>query len=188
MPRRRGRPSRADDVAGYLDWRAAEERAAEEHGHGPARADDVVNASQVEGSTWIADASTVWDWRRTRPSVDAWRAWLLERWPELRDAIVAGELDGSRSSAAGQPVSEAIAAFRATMIPRLDVDLAQLRGARPTAAELARLTGSSVRTVKRHRAEYLPIDGPPVGRSGSAREPNVRSERPSAGNVAEDAD
>lgn len=153
MPSRRGRPSRADDVAGYLAWRRAEERAAEGR-EGPAPAEAVLNASL------IAEVSTVWDWRQTVPSIAAWRAWILERFgdqPGIPELVEAGALDAGRSNVFGRSTSAAIAAFHAEMIPRLDADLSQLRGRRPTARELAALTGASVSTVKRHRRRISPM-------------------------------
>lgn len=167
---RRGRPPRSEDVAGYLAWRRAEERAAEGR-EGPAPA-------PLVAASGFLDVSTVWDWRRTVPSVAAWRAWLVERWPELAETVAAGELDDVRSAITGPTPTAAIAAFHATMIPRLDADLSQLRGRRPSVAELARLTGASARTVKRHRAEYRPMDGPGPSVSGSTGDGNARSKEP----------
>lgn len=171
---RRGRPPRSDDLDGYVAWRRAEERAAEELGEGPAPA-------PLVAARGFLDVTTVWDWRRTEPTVRVWRAWLQERFGDdlaIAELIEAGELDDVRRPERVRPASEAMAAFHATMIPRLDADLTAIRGRRPESSELARLTGASVRTVKRHRAAFRPMDGPPASAASSPGDGNARSKGP----------
>jgi hypothetical protein len=149
--RGRGRPPRSDDERGYREWRLAEERAAEAYGEGPAPVELVVSATPA-----IADASTVWAWRKVVPSVRVWRAWLAYRFgdePGMAELIASGALDDVRRSPMATTAYDGRSRFHATIVPQLAAILTALRGRRPADTELARMTGASVRTVRRHRTD-----------------------------------
>jgi hypothetical protein len=129
-----------------LRWRRAEEAAAAKNEPWAGRVDDVA-------ADMIVEPVTVNRWRRTVPSVRAFRAWLHEAWDGYEGmcaAIDRGDFDSLR--AVDRPKPRTQADYLAEVVPMLDAALSD--GETPASAHhLARILGVSARTVRRHRPE-----------------------------------
>lgn len=128
-------------------WRQAEAKAADLSEPWPGRVDDAASEMAVE-------PVTVARWRKTVPSVAAWRAWLHEafdRYDTMAEAIDRGDFD-SMAGAATKP-TRGRDDYLGEIVPKLAGIVTAAQGRRATTAELARRLGISRRAVGRYRTD-----------------------------------